>query len=108
MSHIRCKNGRYVHPDFTLEEGEVSPDIPSSEAERIVGDFPDQMEHCDAPPDPPVQPEEAKEPEGEGEAEKQEVVPQDRQVTEKMTRQREKSTKKKTSKKKKTTTKKKS
>ena len=37
---IICNEGRYVHPQFTLETEEVSPDLPEDEAKRIIKDFP--------------------------------------------------------------------
>lgn len=36
---VICKRGRYVHPRFRLEEGEISPELGAHEAERIARDY---------------------------------------------------------------------
>lgn len=40
---LRCEEGRYCNPQFTLETGHISPDLTDAIANRILSDFPDQF-----------------------------------------------------------------
>ncbi len=40
---LRCIEGRYCNPQFTLETGHISPDLTYANANRILTDFPDQF-----------------------------------------------------------------
>lgn len=40
---LRCEEGRYCNPQFTLETGHISPDLTDAIANQILNDFPDQF-----------------------------------------------------------------